>query len=69
MSENDQERIARLLKEFERVAAEHLEAMAKIPSTAPAEVRESHAKRAEILKRRIRRLKTELSRRRRSSSV
>ena len=69
MPENDQERrIARLQKEFERLFDEHSEYMARIPPTASPELRESHAKRAEILKRRIRMLKAELNRLRRLSS-
>ena len=61
MPENDQERrIARLQKEFERLSAQHSEHMARIPPTASPALRQSHAKRAEILERRIRMLKAEL---------
>ena len=69
MPDNDlQRRIARLQMEFERLSAQHSEHEAQIPPTASTELREAHARRADILKRRVRMLKAELNKLHRLSS-
>ena len=70
MPDNDlQGRIARLKVEFEHLSAQHSEHEAQIPPTASPELREAHARRANILKRRIHLLKAELNRLRRLSET
>ena len=53
-------RIARLLREIEKLSAEHARVMSRRATSANAKIHELDAKRAEILARRVRKLEETL---------